>query len=251
MGGDLEHRVEDQVSLRRAGERVLVALVAVALGVGSYIFVASAFLGHSSTSHGPANPAAASVANGLLAFSGVSGVSAGICSMNPDGTDISNLTRPYEPSVVVAAYGPRWSPDGTRIAFYGYSAGGVDDFNGGANYDIYVMNADGTGLTNLTTSPDDIGTGFSQGSPTWSPDGTKIAYGGDDGLYVMNADGSNQARIATGQGQILRPVFFLVARWHHYRLRGRGRSDLERGAGRERACSAHRRRRGRVPHLLA
>lgn len=196
MRADVEHGLEEQHSRRRARERVLTALVAFALGVGSFVFAARAFLGPSSTSRPTANPVAPSVASGLLAFPAVP---AGIYSMNPDGTGISNLTGTYDPRVVVAAYGPRWSPDGTRIAFYGYSAGGVDDYNGGANYDVYIMKADGTGVTNLTTTPGDIATEFSQGSPTWSPDGTRIAYDGDVGLYVMNADGSDQTRIASGQ----------------------------------------------------
>ena len=60
------------------------------------------------------------------------------------------------------------------------------DQNGDA--EIYVMNADGSGLTNLTNSP-----GY-DGYPRWSPDGRRIAFvsnrhGGAD-IFVMNADGS-------------------------------------------------------------
>jgi WD40-like Beta Propeller Repeat len=53
--------------------------------------------------------------------------------------------------------------------------------------DIYVMNADGTGQTRLTTDPArEFGT-------AWSPDGTKIAFSrGAAGVHVMNADGSDQ-----------------------------------------------------------
>jgi Tol biopolymer transport system component len=131
-------------------------------------------------------------ANGLIAF----GCGYHICTMSPDGTNITDLTKPDDPNVVLAAYDPVWSPDGTKIAFYGYPRGAV---RGGANYDVYVMNADGSGVTNLTTSPADVASWFSQGSPKWSPDTTRIAYDGDDGLYVMNVDGSDQTKIAAGQ----------------------------------------------------
>ena len=72
----------------------------------------------------------------------------------------------------------------TRIAFHSSRDG---------NYEIYVMNADGTGQTRLTSNTTyDV-------SPSWSPDGTKIAYNGfPDGIgeiYSMNADGTGQTRL--------------------------------------------------------
>jgi Tol biopolymer transport system component len=140
----------------------------------------------------PTGVVGAGRANGLIAF----GCGYHICTMSPDGTNITDLSKPDDPSIVLAAYEPVWSPDGTKIAFYGYPRGAV---RGGANYDVYVMNADGSGVTNLTTSPADVASWFSQLDPKWSPDGTNIAYDGDDGLYVMNADGSDQTKVAAGQ----------------------------------------------------
>jgi Tol biopolymer transport system component len=79
---------------------------------------------------------------------------------------------------------PVWSPDGTKISYYG---------NHDGSYDIYTMNADGTNIVNLTNNP------ASDHSPQWSPDGTKISFisdrDGDYDLYVMNADGSNVKQI--------------------------------------------------------
>lgn len=51
------------------------------------------------------------------------------------------------------AYFPSWSPDDRRIAFEG----------GPGGFDVWIINADGTGLTNLTNAPSaDL-------SPSWSP----------------------------------------------------------------------------------
>jgi Tol biopolymer transport system component len=62
------------------------------------------------------------------------------------------------------------------------------------------MNADGSGLSDVTTSPSDMANGFYEENPAWSPDSTKIAYDSDreEGLYVMNADGSGVTKIARG-----------------------------------------------------
>ncbi len=61
--------------------------------------------------------------------------------------------------------------------------------NRSGNYEIYVMNADGTHQINLTRHPK------ADRHPDWSPDGTKIAFtsnqDGDFDIYVMDADGSN------------------------------------------------------------
>jgi Tol biopolymer transport system component/ABC-type branched-subunit amino acid transport system substrate-binding protein len=61
------------------------------------------------------------------------------------------------------------------------------------NLEIYGMNGDGTGLTNLTKNPaDDIG-------GVWSPDGKKILFmsnrDGNSEIYDMNADGSNPTNL--------------------------------------------------------
>ena len=61
------------------------------------------------------------------------------------------------------------------------------------NYEIYVMNADGSGQTRLTTS------NYDDKWPSWSPDGTKIIFlrdlGGNWEIYAMNVDGSGQTRL--------------------------------------------------------
>jgi len=101
--------------------------------------------------------------------------------------------------------GAYWSPDGQRIAY----ASSRRDINLQV-FDIYVMNADGSNATNLTKSIAVKDRGAFNDWPTWSPDGTRIAFVSDrEGqpldfglpykfawqIYVMDADGSNVTRI--------------------------------------------------------
>ena len=84
---------------------------------------------------------------------------------------------------------PDWSPDGTKIVFASYRD---------SNYEIYVMNDDGTNQTRLTNDSD------YESEPVWSPDGTKIlfvrAIGTEYDLWTMNPDGSGQARLTDTPG---------------------------------------------------
>ena len=69
---------------------------------------------------------------------------------------------------------------------------------GGGSFetDIFVMNADGSDVTRLTTAP-----GI-DANPDWSPDGTKIAFNSDRSgerhIHVMNADGSGATQPTFG-----------------------------------------------------
>jgi len=73
---------------------------------------------------------------------------------------------------------------GNKIAF-------ASDRDG--NYEVYVMNEDGSGLKRLTNNPDE------DVFPCWSPDGRKIAFesrrDGNPEIYVMNADGTEQTNL--------------------------------------------------------
>jgi len=65
--------------------------------------------------------------------------------------------------------------------------------NRDGNSEIYVMNPDGSGQTNLTNNP------AWDSFPCWSPDGTEIAFestrDGNNEIYVMDADGSDQTNL--------------------------------------------------------
>ena len=82
------------------------------------------------------------------------------------------------------------------------SAGGRIAFvsNRDGNNEIYVMNADGTGLTRLTNDP------ASDLYPAWSPDGTRLAFtstrDGHNNIYVMNADGTGVTQLTTSTGSV-------------------------------------------------
>jgi Tol biopolymer transport system component len=87
-------------------------------------------------------------------------------------TSVSDNTKSFTASVAVTASG--------EIAFVSTRDG---------NAEIYVINADGSGLQNLTNDP---GMDY---WPAWSPDGTRIAFSSSGHLYVMNAGGSERREV--------------------------------------------------------
>jgi len=95
---------------------------------------------------------------------------------------------------------PRWSPDGSRIAFVMGPRGHLTRYAGDGN--IYVMNADGIDSHRLTH-------GLDASVPAWSPDGSRIVFikGQGQALVVMHADGSHQRVIAGGRGYYESPAW--------------------------------------------
>ena len=104
-------------------------------------------------------------------------------AMQPDGSGIVKLNAPD------GAADASWSPNGHQLAFEA-------DPNGDGNLEIFVMNADGTNLRQLTDSP---GWDF---WPDWFPNGQQIAFtslrSGVPNIYVMNVDGSDQHALTNG-----------------------------------------------------
>lgn len=98
----------------------------------------------------------------------------GISVINADGSGETVLATDGFPTA--------WSPNGKQILFQRYR----DD-----NFDLWVMNVDGSGEVQLTNDP-----ASDEGDRAgWSPNGKQILFsstrdGGDLDLFVMNADGS-------------------------------------------------------------
>ncbi len=112
-----------------------------------------------------------------------------------------------------------WSPDGSRIAY-------VTDRDG--NAEIYVMNADGSGVRRLTN------TAAVEGSPSWTPDGNRIVFAsnaartgtGTFHIWIMDADGSNARQLTDGPFSDFQPavspdgrtIAFATDRDHDYNI---------------------------------
>ena len=86
---------------------------------------------------------------------------------------------------------PDWSLDGTTDCLCRPIAKKTK--MGSANWEIFVMNADGTNQVNISRHPEN------DYRPDWSPDGAQIAFVAyredKPEVYVMNADGTSQANI--------------------------------------------------------
>jgi TolB protein len=118
---------------------------------------------------------------------------AAIFSANADGSDVRQLTHPNNGEEDA---NPAWSPDGSTIIFTLNSPN--------APGDIFLMNANGTGLKQLTDCTQPC---LGMGVAAWSPDGSTIAYSVGDGqqrpngdpsvaaLWIMQADGSHPVQL--------------------------------------------------------
>jgi len=104
---------------------------------------------------------------------------------------------------------PAWSPDGSQLAFV------RSDYLLGSS-DIWLINPDGSGATNLTQ-----GNPALAAAPAWSPDGSRLVFSGEgrvEGvdqdvaqLFVINRDGTGLQQLDTGGWNASGPTWRRVA----------------------------------------
>jgi hypothetical protein len=131
---------------------------------------------------------------GAGAFPGVNGkivyvAGDDVFTVDPDGTDVANLTQTEGLDVENVSA----SPDGKRIAFNVASPTVLDDAG------LYVIDMGATTLRDvLQGRHDDF---IAVGAPTWSPDGKRIAFeaynypGFSNELFVIDADGTDLRKL--------------------------------------------------------
>lgn len=217
--------VPDGILSPRPGGRFAAALVALALAGAGVAFAIVAF-----RTGAERQPAAVTQENGLIALA--TGDPARVTVVNQDGTEARQVTTGKEPDPRAEERGyfeesaPQWSPDGRRIAFVRwYDPGtslcmiGIDGtgfrvvvpefdggqlawspdgtsfaYYGGRDESIRLVDADGSNdraLAGLPSVPEGHPPTW---MPTWSPDGTRIAFTSKD-LWTIRTDGTDLTRV--------------------------------------------------------
>lgn len=133
--------------------------------------------------------------DGKLAFSSDRAGRPMIYTANADGSNVKRVTF-----AGVFNSSPSWSPDGKKIAFAGQTEN---------NFDIFVMNADGTGMIRLTSARKPNGRMASNEDPSFSPDGRFVMYTsnrtGKNQIYISTVDGTEERRVTNDSHNYFKP----------------------------------------------
>lgn len=128
-----------------------------------------------------------------------------------------NANRAGNVRVLAEGAEPRFSPDGRRIVF-------VSDRT--RNNDIWIMNADGSMQTQLTTDEKD------DENPNFSPDGKRIVFAskraGNFDIWVMDADGSHQRQITSSPADETQACWSSGGYLYYSAKTGEGHSNIFR-----------------------
>lgn len=111
----------------------------------------------------------------------------GLCISPPGGGGLIKILTDAELEITAP---PSWSPDGRWIAFSALEPG-ESPVSGNT---IYIVNADGSGLTELPQVGNDV-------SPSWSPDGEWLAFYSSCNLAIMHPDGSAPTVVWNSEGR--------------------------------------------------
>ncbi|AFX99875.1 PD40 domain-containing protein [Bdellovibrio bacteriovorus] len=132
---------------------------------------------------------------GLLSFSSDRAGRPMIYTADAAGNNVKRITF-----AGVFNSSPSWSPDGKKIAFAGQSDN---------NFDIFVMNADGTGMIRLTSAKKPNGRMASNEDPSFSPDGRFVMYTsnrtGKNQIYISTVDGTEERRVTNDNNNYYKP----------------------------------------------
>src|SRR4051794_12578510 len=147
----------------------------------------------------PAAPARAAFpgTNGLIAFEheepAGDHTQVDVFTVRPDGTGVTRITHSPNNN----EFGPNWSPQGTRFAFWRTKA----PFGPG---NIWVMNANGSGGRRLTT-------GIDARDPAWNRAGNRLVYdhgvgSGSDLFTLRVSDGGDRHQLTSGDAEDFEPA---------------------------------------------
>jgi len=151
--------------------------------------------------------------------------------MNADGSDATRLTD--DPA---GDAWPAFSADGTKIAF-------VSRRSGEKIRDIFVMNADGSGVTQVTHTPElgpesqDVPGPFGPEAPAFHPDGGRVVFSENSALFVVRIDGSTPPERSRSAAAM---AFLSVKSRSSARMDGASRSAAGRKPKRSRAPAFRR-----------
>jgi len=137
---------------------------------------------------------------------------------DPNGSEPRRLTDDYYDE-----RDPEWSPDGTRVAFSS-DRDSPEELGFRRDYDLYTLDVETLEVVRI------VGTPGREGHPSWSPDGTYVAYSSDvhgsPGIYIASVADSMSVLTTTLVGGAKAPSWARDADWAAFQVYGEGGWDI-------------------------